>query len=134
MSRFGKSNARTPVQKAAWATYMREYRQRNLERERQRDRDRYRTNPRRRHQMKYLKFGITWEQYVALAESQDHKCAICGNGQHEKIRARFLDIDHNHETGEIRGLLCSMCNRGMGLFRDDPALMERAVAYLRLRE
>lgn len=41
-----------------------------------------------------------------------------------------MEVDHNHQTGAARALLCSRCNGGLGLFEDDPALMRRGIAYL----
>jgi hypothetical protein len=71
--------------------------------------------------------GITVEEYDARLEAQDGLCAIC---RQLNASVRRLAVDHNHETGEIRGLLCSHCNRALGLFKDDPALLKAAIDYL----
>jgi hypothetical protein len=73
-------------------------------------------------------WGLTQVQYLAMFEAQDHKCAICG-AQARAMRA--LAIDHCHDTGRIRGLLCQDCNMGMGQFADSPDLLEAAARYLR---
>ena len=54
-------------------------------------------------------YGITMGEYNSMLESQGGVCKICGRYP----KSRRLDIDHNHQTGEIRGLLCHMCNRGL---------------------
>ena len=71
-------------------------------------------------------FGITEEQYYCMLTEQEQRCAIC-RGKDK----RALAVDHCHTTGKIRGLLCSKCNTGLGLFRDNPCLLEQAVDYLR---
>lgn len=58
---------------------------------------------------------------------QDNRCAICGEPPPPNRR---LAIDHNHTTGQIRDLLCTRCNAGLGMFNDDTALLERAAEYL----
>ena len=73
-----------------------------------------------------LKYGLTIEQYNGIFEKQGGACAICGLSPD----TRALDIDHHHGTGEVRGLLCNTCNRGLGLFKDDVAVLRSAVAYL----
>lgn len=74
-----------------------------------------------------LQFGLTWDEYEMLMEVQDHRCAIC-SGQPRK---NVLAIDHDHTTGEVRGLLCSRCNhRLLGSANDDPARLRRAADYL----
>lgn len=70
-------------------------------------------------------YGITQEQYLALVGQQQGLCAIC----HEKP-LKSLDIDHNHETKRVRGLLCGNCNRGLGLFKDSVLRFESAIHYL----
>lgn len=74
-------------------------------------------------------YGVTEEQYQALYKKQNGKCALCGNPETDARHGR-LSIDHNHETGEIRGLLCGRCNMAIGLLRDDPVLARRVAAYL----
>lgn len=73
------------------------------------------------------KFGITLEQHQEMLDQQGHVCAICGGIDNNKR----LAVDHCHTTSEIRGLLCSKCNQGLGLFKDDPALLAKAAEYLR---
>ena len=63
-----------------------------------------------------------------LLVAQDYKCAICGTDANELTRE--LGVDHNHETDEVRGLLCNHCNIGLGNFRDDVELMNKAIEYL----
>lgn len=59
------------------------------------------------------KFGLTIEQYEAMSAAQDHKCAICGKPENGKRR---LAVDHCHETGLIRALLCGPCNNHLGTY------------------
>jgi len=70
------------------------------------------------------RYGIIREQYDALVKAQGGRCAIC------RKPAEPLDIDHQHSTKLIRGLLCGRCNRGLGHFQDDPALLLAAAMYL----
>ena len=71
------------------------------------------------------KYGIGIHQYETLLEEQDNTCYICN-----KSEWRDLAVDHNHETGEVRRLLCTSCNTGLGLFQDDPKLLKAAADYL----
>jgi len=72
-------------------------------------------------------FGITLDQYENLAAAQDNRCAICGKPE----TGKRLSVDHDHQTGRVRGLLCGLCNTAIGKLNDDPALLEKAVTYLR---
>jgi hypothetical protein len=74
------------------------------------------------------KFSITLEEYNRKLRDQDGKCAICGtqNGSN----GRSLAVDHDHQTGRIRKLLCDRCNRGLGFFDHNPKLLEFAKDYL----
>lgn len=69
---------------------------------------------------------LTPEDYAVMDAAQGGRCAICG----EKPSGLRLHIDHDHATGRRRGLLCGSCNKGLGLFRDDPDRLLRAVWYL----
>lgn len=73
-------------------------------------------------------YGITPTEYKQMLEGQDGVCAICFNGNRS---GKLLAVDHDHITGAIRGLLCSACNAGVGMFKDDERLMLSAVRYLK---
>jgi hypothetical protein len=74
-------------------------------------------------------YNITLDIYNQRLKEQNYRCALCstdvpgGNGN------RF-HVDHNHQTGEIRGLLCACCNSGLGKLKDSPKLLKRAIQYL----
>jgi hypothetical protein len=74
------------------------------------------------------KYDLTEEEYFEMLEFQDGGCAICRTPDNGK--RRFLDVDHDHETGRVRGLLCNRCNRLLSNARDDFALLEQAASYL----
>jgi hypothetical protein len=75
------------------------------------------------------KFGITLEQKEILFKGQGNCCAICKSTQNTKNRD--WDVDHCHDTNAIRGILCSNCNRALGLFKDSPENLLSAYEYLR---
>jgi len=70
-------------------------------------------------------YGISLEDFARMVDKQDHSCAIC------KRKVEKLFVDHCHETGSIRGLLCMNCNTGLGHFRDDPKVLKEAIKYLK---
>lgn len=72
------------------------------------------------------KYGLTVEQYQQLLKEQGGVCKIC----RLPPAARRLAVDHDHDTKVIRGLLCVSCNRGLGMFRDNPNLLSEAKSYL----
>jgi hypothetical protein len=74
------------------------------------------------------KYGITDGEYESLSALQSHVCAICSAAP--KGRKTRLCIDHCHDSGRIRGLLCDACNRGIGLLGDDPRRLAAALVYL----
>jgi hypothetical protein len=78
--------------------------------------------------------GYSPDEYQALLDKQRGQCAICGVREgHLSCRGRKcrLAIDHDHQTGAVRGLLCNNCNRGLGRFKDSVTLLEAAARYLK---
>lgn len=61
-------------------------------------------------------FGITEVEYDALFEKQNGQCAICGTTRTKAARNKFFAVDHDHDTGEVRGLLCFICNTRLGWY------------------
>lgn len=82
--------------------------------------------------MRALNYGCTNDELDAMFATQQGKCAICQMPEvtTHKGRPRQLSVDHDHVTGKIRALLCVACNTGLGFLRDDPAVLEAAIAYL----
>ena len=72
-------------------------------------------------------YGITPAEYNEKLEEQDGVCAICNQPQ---ILNRRLSVDHEHETGKVRGLLCLNCNSALALFRESTDRMHAAIFYL----
>lgn len=77
-----------------------------------------------RYQLK--QYGMTIEDYETMYEAQAGMCAICGLPPSEKR----LSIDHCHDTKEVRGLLCTRCNSGIGFLQHEGSLLRKAAAYL----
>lgn len=75
-----------------------------------------------------IKYGISPEQYDVMLAAQGGVCAIC-QGQQVAGR-RFLDVDHDHDTGQVRSLLCSLCNVMLGAARERADLLRLAADYL----
>jgi hypothetical protein len=71
----------------------------------------------------YRTYGITKRELSGLRAAQDDRCGICGDAHPEHL-------DHDHSTGRVRRLLCQRCNNGLGLFRDDPYLLQVAALYV----
>lgn len=72
------------------------------------------------------KYKITLDDYEKLYEIQGGLCDICGKQESE----RLLSIDHDHKTGKVRGLLCSNCNLGLEMFKDNTSILLKAIIYL----
>lgn len=73
------------------------------------------------------KYGITAEEFREMLFQQENKCAICGN---EFLTSKAPCIDHDHETGKIRGILCNGCNSGIGFLKDSIENLRNAALYL----
>lgn len=122
-----------------------EYREQpvNLERKNQRQRHRYKNDVeyrqrvlrkskkyRRRHYLK-VKFNLTESQVEEMRYGQGNICLICRREFDNETMKHC--IDHCHATGEVRGLLCPLCNKGLGLFKDDVVRLQQAIDYLNVR-
>lgn len=72
------------------------------------------------------KYGITVAEFEVMLADQHRRCAICGSGLDEAT----WHLDHDHESGQVRGILCELCNKGLGQFKDNPDRLLAAAAYL----
>ena len=104
---------------------------RDKEKERARHREyhaKHRDNRRKQHRnWRYLKhYNLTSDQVHFLSEIQEHRCPICSI----EFYGQKVCVDHDHDTGLVRAVLCDSCNRGIGLLGDDPERIKAAAAYL----
>ena len=76
------------------------------------------------------KYGLTPDQYDDRLKSQNGCCAICKSNSPKTSRIKHFCVDHCHKTGKIRGLLCSKCNRAIGLLEDSVEFLQTAIGYL----
>lgn len=76
-------------------------------------------------------FGISLEQFDALLAKQMGHCAICHSTEPGGLHGQW-EVDHDHKTGKVRGLLCRGCNVGLAMFRDDATIMRAAARYLKV--
>lgn len=83
---------------------------------------------------KYM-FGITPEEFDLKIKNQKNRCAICGRKEahrsHWTGKLTSLSVDHDHDTGKVRDLLCRNCNRVLGFFDDNIILFEKVIQYLK---
>lgn len=75
-------------------------------------------------------YSITAADYDRMSAEQQSRCAICGTDQPGGRGNRYFAVDHDHQTGQVRGLLCFNCNTAIGKLNDDVATLQRAVLYL----
>lgn len=76
------------------------------------------------------RYGLTQTKYDKLLKSQDFGCAVCGEEFHTKTKRDNLAVDHCHQTGKVRGLLCNRCNYALGLVDDDSSILLKLASYL----
>ena len=79
--------------------------------------------------MKY-KYGITESDYDRMMQEQEGRCAICNTTQTKDKNMNRLVVDHCHTSGKVRGLLCSACNKALGILEDSVDVLKSAVEYL----
>lgn len=116
--------------KSGLASKCKECENKHLQKQRQ---EYYRNKP-NYHRINNLRrsFGITLEEYKLMSKSQNGVCKICKQPETAKLngKVKHLAIDHNPETGKIRGLLCGNCNQMLGKVKDDPEILKQAIKYL----
>ncbi|GII89623.1 hypothetical protein Ssi03_76130 [Sphaerisporangium siamense] len=121
--------------KSCWSTRISNQYKANKERVHARNKAWRAANPerqaaiRRRSRLRRM-YGISIEDYGAMLADQGGKCAGCGGTSSGDRRYDVFAVDHDHQTGEIRGLLCAACNLALGLLNDSPERLMALVAYL----
>ena len=75
--------------------------------------------------------GVTQDDYLRMYTEQQGQCGICNRRLYSK-RYKAFAVDHCHSTGRIRGLLCTNCNTALGLLRDDPIAIQRALEWTKV--
>lgn len=84
----------------------------------------------------YLKstYGLVGKDYEGMYRAQKGRCAICRKKSKVKLKDESakvdLHVDHNHATGAVRALLCNHCNTGLGMFLENPSILQAAIEYL----
>jgi hypothetical protein len=73
-------------------------------------------------------YGITTLEYEKMFLEQEGKCKICDR---KRYKNGYLYVDHCHQTGKVRGLLCSLCNSALGMLDDSPILLQKALNYVK---
>jgi hypothetical protein len=77
------------------------------------------------------RYGISLEKYEEKLKEQDYSCAICGSKHTSNDRMKRLVVDHNHNTGQVRGLLCHACNVAIGAAKEQEDILMACISYLR---
>lgn len=116
-----------------WATYMKKYKEKNPQKIKDAQKKHKQTESYKNSHLKYT-YKIDLEQYNKMLINQKYVCAICKKqetGKHQNGKTKHLAVDHCHITGKIRGLLCTNCNKGLGMFKDKISSLEEAIEYLK---
>lgn len=132
------SKTRTSSCKACRAAYMRAWKSASPDRQeydRRKSKEWQAKHPRYTKQTKLrLAYGMTVEQYDTMVAAQKGVCFICHCEDRDFIKKsgkrRELAVDHCHETGVVRSLLCGDCNRALGLVKESPVILAKMIAYL----
>lgn len=118
-----KSNKPTISQYSDKNEYQRQWRALNPDKKYKRDHEKAREAAWQR------RYGITREDYDKMLAEQNGSCKICKTTKVGRTHTHF-HVDHCHSSKKVRGLLCDLCNRGLGYFKDDPDLMKKGAIYL----
>jgi hypothetical protein len=113
--------------------YSRQYHAKHNKHCRRRNSDWKKRNPEKVKAHNLKQYGLTYEQYQEMGDACGWRCQICGTHKDETKDGRF-HVDHCHDTQVVRGLLCGLCNRGLGMFSDNPELIRKAADYLEARD
>lgn len=76
------------------------------------------------------RYGITLQQWLDMLVAQDGCCYLCGRRPEGEGRKGTLEVDHCHDSGKVRALLCQTCNTALGKFQDSPELLRKAADYV----
>lgn len=124
-----KTNGRRSICKECDRAAARAYQKRTEQRRRWRVENPERWSFKQREHM-LRRYGLTVEEYADLLAGQDGCCAICKSPDPRTRGRKVFAVDHDHATGAVRGLLCMICNTGIGGLADNPVLVAQALAYL----
>ncbi len=128
---FYRKRYTNPIYREKHAKVVDNWRAKNLDRAREYSREYAKNHPiEQRRQWLKRAYGISLETYQILLESQNGKCAICGKENAHK-RTKYLFVDHNHNTGKVRGLLCQKCNSLIGYSDENVNNLNMAIEYLK---
>lgn len=108
--------------------YSSEYRSANLEKCRE-----YSRTYSAKKAYRLRRYGLSVSEFDAMLGAQNGVCAICGGAPHDRYQ-KNMAVDHCHETGRIRGILCLNCNSALGLFAEDANRLRAAIEYLSRNE
>jgi len=132
-STYANHRCRCDACKRAWADYFREGGQglRSAKRYKQSEKGKA-THRRSTRKSSRASRGIkiTDEECIALLQAQGNQCPICGEPLEYPGSKRATHLDHDHDTGRVRGFLCLRCNVGLGLFKDNAEFLSKAIIYL----
>lgn len=124
-----KKYEKTPIQRGKRLELKKQIYQRDKSKLRKESLERYHANPESQRLRLYIsRYGLDIADWHSMFKKQRGCCAICGT--HQSKLKQTLNVDHNHSTGIVRGLLCSNCNRGVGMFQDEADRLRKAAEYL----